>query len=796
MRTFLYILCCLYMSQLLFAANEKQQFEIRLQNGRKMKIEVCEAGIFRIRITPHPVYAESLLQRYGILKTEWDPVTVSKKENASRFELATDQYKLSVDKKEGVLSVSDTKGKTILEKVWFRPGSDPLCTDLGKVINKKYLDLKVYSNSSGIIGDDKNPKTERDRIETGDYRDNSIISIALKKDERFYGGGSTSRDHIQHRGELLRMWTTYQHTEIPQPFLLSSENWGIFNNTTRKHFFDIGSYDPNTFSIYNTVDEADFYLMFGNSMPDIIHAYTTVTGKPFLLPKWAYGLNFGPNMLEDQFDILNDAIRFRESRVPCDMFWLEPQWMEKRYDFSTKKKWNYQKFSAEPYWLANTYPKQESHRLFIGRLHGMGFHVCLWLCIEYDQSLVAEDELAAKAGKPQSGQEHWMDHLMHFVDNGVDGFKLDPARTIDEHPDFAYYNGRSDKEMHNLNQILMPKQLYTTFHQHKGIRPFQHYTAGWAGTQHWSASTSGDNGGGRTALFDQINLGMSGFLNTSCDVMNVAKEQELQSLHFGLFLPWVQINSWYSLHQPFYFPEHRKNIYRDYVQLRYSLMPYIYSAALEGAQTGMPIVRSMPMMFPDDRKTDDMVYQYMFGENLLVGIFSDSIYLPKGNWIDYWTGEKLSGGREIKHRIPENRAGLLFVREGSIIPYQKEMQYIGEKALDTLIVRVYPKETTTYTLYEDDGLTFNYQNGAIASTRFECKQKEGRTEFTVFPVEGSYEGMYRSRTYELEIDMPERPGQVLIDNHPITEWQYGGDHKVRLTLHQQRTSDKVTVSLL
>ena len=133
--------------------------------------------------------------------------------------------------------------------------------------------------------------------------------------------------------------------------------------------------------------------------------------------------------------------------------------------------------------------------------------------------------------------------------------------------------------MHNLNQILLPKQMYKMMREHTGLRSWHHYTAGWSGTQHWSASTSGDNGGGRTALFDQLNLGMSGFLNTSCDVMNVNKDEELQSLHFGLFLPWVQINSWYSLHQPFYFPEKEKKMYRDYVKLRYALMPYIYSSA-------------------------------------------------------------------------------------------------------------------------------------------------------------------------------------------------------------------------
>lgn len=784
MKKIYYLLVCLFFLQSVFAAGEKQIFDIRLQNGLNMNVEVCTDGIFRIRVTPHSTFSESLMQRYGIIKTDWSPVPVSQKDNKQQFEVSTGAYRLKIDKKTGAISVSDRKGRVIIEKVIFLTSADPLCTDLGEVINAKYKDMKVPNNGT-IIGDDKNPGSMKDQAETGDYKNVSILSISLKDGERFYGGGSTSRDHIQHRGELLRMWTTYQHTEIPMPFMISSENWGIFNNTTRKNFFDIGSYQPDVFSIYNTTDEADFYLMFGSSMPDVINDYTAITGRPYLLPKYAYGLCFGPNMLEDQFDILNDAVRFREMGVPCDLFWLEPQWMEKRYDFSTKKKWNYQKFSAEAYWDSTRYPKKENHRLLIGRLHGMGYHMGLWLCIEYDLSVPEEDALAKAMGKPLSGQEHWMEHLKNFVDNGVDGFKMDPARTIDEHPNFKYYNGHTDKEMHNLNQILLPKQMYKMMREHTGLRSWHHYTAGWSGTQHWSASTSGDNGGGRTALFDQLNLGMSGFLNTSCDVMNVNKDEELQSLHFGLFLPWVQINSWYSLHQPFYFPEKEKKMYRDYVKLRYALMPYIYSAALEGAQTGMPIVRSMPLMFPDDRKTDDMVYQYMFGQNFLVGIFSDSIYLPKGNWFDFWTGEKLAGGREIKHVIPDNRAGLLFVREGTIIPFQKDMQFIGEKPLDTLMVKVFPKDISSYTMYEDDGKTYDYENGAIAATRFECKQSGRTVEFTVFPVEGSYDGMCKARTYELEIDVPQRPSEVLVNNIPVTDWQYGDDHKARVSLHQE-----------
>ena len=169
----------------------------------------------------------------------------------------------------------------------------------------------------------------------------------------------------------------------------------------------------------------------------------------------------------------------------------------------------------------------------------MGYHLGLWVCEEYDLSITEEDEIAASLGLPQSGQEHWMDHLTTFIDMGVEGFKLDPARTLDEHTYRKYHNGRQDKEMHNLNQVLLPKQLSSMYRKHTGKRGWCHYCAGWSGTQHWGASTSGDNGGGKVALFDQLNLGNSGYMNTSCDVMFVPRDEMMQSLNIGTFLPWI-----------------------------------------------------------------------------------------------------------------------------------------------------------------------------------------------------------------------------------------------------------------
>lgn len=593
-----------------------------------------------------------------LIKTDWSEVKTDISDKGGVWTLKTPEYSLAINKKTGVMTVKDSKGGKVIREVRFLPEKEGLCREMRSFINEKYADLKVADNGGGIIGDDNGKFGEVDKHEIPAADAVSILSISMEDGERFYGGGSTSRDHIQHRGEFLRMWTTYQQTEIPMPFMMSSRGWGVYNNSTRKSFFDIGNQQKSKFNIINTFDEADFYLMMGKDMPAILNEYTLVTGRTYVLPKWAYGLCFGPNMREEQFDILNDAVRFRQFDVPCDVFWLEPQWMEKRYDFSTKKKWNYDRFSPEPYWLQDQYPKTMHNRLFIGKLRSMGFHLGLWLCEEYDLSIQEEDIIAERTGGKLSGQEHWMDHLTVFMDQGVEGFKLDPARTIDNHTNWEYYNGRTDKEMHNLNQVLLPKQMRELGRKYNGKRTWHHYCGGWSGTQRWTASTSGDNGGGKTALYDQLNLGMSGFLNTSCDVMSVPRELEMQGLHFGLFLPWVQINSWFSMMHPFYYAKEEQDIYRFYVKLRYSLAPYIYSMALEAAQNGMPIVRSMPLCFPDDRNCDDMTYQYMFGDNFCVGIFTNEIYLPKGTWTDAWSGEKIvSKGETFTREYPSNRAG-------------------------------------------------------------------------------------------------------------------------------------------
>lgn len=792
MKKILLAVACFAMTLL---AQANPTHKVKINDGLTVSVEACSESIFRIKVSPRKDFTESLMERYELIKTDWSEVKTDISDKGGVWTLKTPEYSLAINKKTGVMTVKDAKGGKVIREVRFLPEKEGLCGEMRSFINEKYADLKVADNGGGIIGDDNGKFGEVDKHEIPAADAVSILSFSMEDGERFYGGGSTSRDHIQHRGEFLRMWTTYQQTEIPMPFMMSSRGWGVYNNSTRKSFFDIGNQQKSKFNIINTFDEADFFLMMGKDMPAILNEYTLVTGRTYVLPKWAYGLCFGPNMREEQFDILNDAVRFRQFDVPCDVFWLEPQWMEKRYDFSTKKKWNYDRFSPEPYWLQDQYPKTMHNRLFIGKLRSMGFHLGLWLCEEYDLSIQEEDIIAERTGGKLSGQEHWMDHLTVFMDQGVEGFKLDPARTIDNHTNWEYYNGRTDKEMHNLNQVLLPKQMRELGRKYNGKRTWHHYCGGWSGTQRWTASTSGDNGGGKTALYDQLNLGMSGFLNTSCDVMSVPRELEMQGLHFGLFLPWVQINSWFSMMHPFYYAKEEQDIYRFYVKLRYSLAPYIYSMALEAAQNGMPIVRSMPLCFPDDRNCDDMTYQYMFGDNFCVGIFTNEIYLPKGTWTDAWSGEKIvSKGETFTREYPSNRAGLLFIREGAIIPTQPDVEYLGARPFDRVILKVYPHGDSAYTMLDDDGESYEYENGGIASTLFESHERDGGVEVVVNPVQGSFKGMPSEREYSFRIQRDSRPASVSLNGAAVQDWTYE-DGMVCLSAGKVGISEKIVVSV-
>ena len=769
--------------------------KIDLASGLKLRIELCTNEIVRIRASVDVSFKESLLERYQIIKTDWSDFDYKTQVNGDEIELRTSQFIMTVNRVTGILSVSGSNGTSLVKEIKLLPTATTAdCCGLPESLQKYFCAKKP---DGVIIGDTANPgemhKTEA--VKTEAVKENfSIAELSINEGVRFYGGGSASRTHIQHRGSALQFWAAYQKSEAPMPFLVCSEGWGIFNNTTTKNYFDVGRFNADKLFAVDTAHGLDFYLIFANDMESVIEAYTSLTGKPYLLPKWAYGLAFGSNILENQFNVLDNALRFRQEQIPCDLYWLEPQWMEKNYDFSTAKKWNESRFQANYRWLPDLDDPKRSN-LFLARMQELGFKVALWMNADHDLSIEEEDCLAAKAGLPPSGLEHWFPHLRTFIDQGVAGFKFDPCRTINEHPELQYHNGRGDAEMHNLNQVLLLKQMCRTFRNHTGKRGFHHYCGAYAGSQRWGAMTVGDNGGGPKTLFDILNHAFCGNTNMAIDALeDVAVKGP--AIHYTFFTPWVQLNSWAWMLHPWYYNDRDKEMFRFYAQLRYSLIPYIYSAAIEASRTGMPIVRPMVLAYPDDRNLGECVNQFMFGENILVGAFTDTVYLPEGNWIDYWTGIKHAGKQTLKCDIPENRGGPLFIKSGAIIPCQKTAPYIGDQPAGTIILKVYPEGQSSCTLLEDDGMSFNYETGAIAATKFDCHAEGNQVEFTFHSPQGIYSGMLKERTYELEMTLAYKPVRVSLNGKIIDNWKYADKGILKITVHGSGSAEEKTQKLI
>ncbi len=778
--------CCLLLNAQPSSGNI---FTFSLHDNYTIQIEVCSNEIIHLH-SANGSFSQSLMERYGILKVDWPDAEVqSKNENGNQI-IQTAQFQLVFNQVTGELLVKDVKGNTIINSIRFIGHKDLLYTDLSQSLENYFGKSK---SGGGIIGDTAWSGTKNENVEITDPYNSSVIEISLNKNERFYGAGSASRDHIQHRGSALKIWASYQKSEAPMPFLMSSAGWGIFNNTTLKNYFDVGRYNPDKLFLYTTAEEIDFYLMLGDNMVDVIEQYTTLTGKPYLLPRWAYGLAFGSNILENQFNVLDNALRFRKEQIPCDIYWLEPQWMKKTYDFSTQKEWNTDRFQASYEWM-NDPANPKATNLFISRMNDLGFKTVLWLCADHDLTIEEEDNLSVRSGQTSSGMEHWFPHLNKFVDQGIAGFKLDPGRTLDEHPAMKYYNGKTDAEMHNLNQVLLQKQMYRTFREHTGMRSFHHYCGGYAGSQHWGAATVGDNGGNIKSLYDIINQSFTGNSNVAVDALeDVAIKGP--GIHYAFFTPWVQVNSWAWLLHPWYYNEHDKMLFRFYAQLRYSLLPYIYSSAVNSSITGQPIVWPMALAYPEDSLLTGTLQQYMFGESLLVGAFTNSIRLPEGSWIDYWTGTTYTGKQWINCQVPENRGGPLFIKTGAIIPCQKPTQYTGAQLPDTLIVKVYPDKQNSYELLEDDGISFGYENGQIAATRFDCDQSGKAIHFHIHPVNGTYKGMSGTRTYLLEFYFQGKPRQVWVNNKKTRDWKFDAG-KLSITIQQGNRSEKQMITIL
>lgn len=582
-------------------------------------------------------------------------------------------------------------------------------------------------------------------------------TFEVADNERFYGLGEASRDKLELRGRAYQNWTYYQYNEIPIPYFMSSAGWGVLINANGRHFVDICEQEENRVTLCGECDHLDIFVLYG-TMPEMLKSYAKLTGKSMVLPGWAYGFTYVAPIFADQFEVMRHAERFRVEHIPVDMFSLEPGWASKFYDYSLNTSWNLEKFHMPPWHKGRDCPDT-----FVSALRRMGIHTSLWFCDSYDLTDEAERQYR---DDDVNKFEPWYKHLGEQTAFGIDGFKLDPADFVWKcHPDLVYSNGVSQLQMHNLNQVLLTKQVYEGFKNQTGLRSMHHYCGGYMGSQKWSAATTGDNGGEHGAMIWLLTLAMSGFSNTTVDMHIFTHE----SLHFGFLVPWAHHNAWSGLRQPWWAGKEHYDMYKFYAKLRYSLFPYIYSSALEAHEEAMPMVRPLPLMFPEFEGGFDNICQYMFGPSLMVVAYTNEVKLPEGKWQDYWTGDIYEGPASITVKVPENRGGALLVKRGAIIPMTNgDIDCIRDYDKTNIVLDVYPEGDSEYILREDDMLTPAYENATSCHTLIKCSADEIGTKITIGAPAGDYEGKPASRSFTVKIHGGSENVSVVCENEKDT----------------------------
>lgn len=601
-------------------------------------------------------------------------------------------------------------------------------------------------------------------------------SVTVDEEEKFYGLGDADRSTLEKRGTEHLIWVENVKCYIPFPVLLSSKGWGIFSSTTYKQKFDICKKDRDTVSVYANNGPCDIVIFTGKGYKGLLKEFRRITGFAKLMPKYAYGLSYVANQKIDAFNMINEMYTLRKEGIPCDVYGLEPEWMEHRYDATVDKKMNPVKFYI-PYWMDMNCMHDNT---FFRPIREMNYKLSLWLCCNYDLSYEEErNAVMPKADTaddmddgnteylkdrvwddPNFSTPQWMDkltikdqpwfeHLKKFVDMGASAFKLDGAWQIDMHPDRLYGNGMNDDEMHNLYPLIYAKQMSSGFEDHTKRRSLVYSSGGFAGIQQYVATWAGDTGGGPKPLVSMLNLAMSGHVNTTCD-MDTHNEK---GIHFGFLQPWSQQCNWDYWNQPWLFDQKLKDTYIYYDRLRYSLLPYLYSAAYEAYIDVTPIMRPLIYDWPNDKKAVNILNEYMLGRYLLVASFIDGkIYLPKGTWIDMFTNEEYTGGKYYNYIIPVGKGGALFILKGAILPKVYGLLSVPQEAFSEYTLECYPNEKkTSFTIYEDDGISLEYKDGRRTEAHITCQKKGDSVWITISRRKGDFDGKPKDVRYDIRI---------------------------------------------
>jgi alpha-D-xyloside xylohydrolase len=526
------------------------------------------------------------------------------------------------------------------------------------------------------------------------------VDLSSQPHEHYLGFGERF-DSLDQRGKEVDLWVEDGAqcglTYFPIPFYISTAGYGLLIDTDVRCIVRMATHDdPEVVSIRNAASSLKLTLFTGATPKDILSTYTGLAGRPQTPPDWVFGPWKSRDwQTADQIGIQEDVEKQLELGLPATVKLIDARWETA-----------YHTFQFDP----RKFPDPQA---MIDHIHDHGSRLVVWIspwmavdnytdpndfyydCLEkgyfiknpqgeaYVSQLGLNPMLVGSCidfTNPEA-VNWWQENIRRLAEMGVDGFNTDFGEQIPE--DAVFFDGRTGREMHNIYPRLYNK---ITFEAMQTGQPGMLLArAGWHGSQRLSAIWAGDqssdfayNSGLRTAIIAGQSAGASGFPYWGCDIGgyfgNPTDEVYMRWIQLGAFSPIMMVHG-AGLREPWAFSEQTLDVYRRYARLHTDLFPYIKYYADLAAETGVPIMRAMPLEFPGYTETwgELAEHQYCFGSELLVAPvhygFSRvrPVYLPEGDWRDFWSGALLSGGRVIQCKAEIDQIPV-FARTGSIIP--------------------------------------------------------------------------------------------------------------------------------
>jgi alpha-D-xyloside xylohydrolase len=699
-------------------------FVCELANGDPIDymVDIIEPDVFRFRMNPSGIQDSPSDM---LLKTAFPP---------SKFEI--------LESEDGLLIVT-ARIRVEFPRSWQITAYDDPRPGYGKVFFSERTDDRSYGPGFEV------PPTGFDISETGDVTIRE--SIAVTPGESFYGLGEkfTSLDKWN---QEIPMWavdsgnvSSYRSYKNV-PFLLSSQGYGLFVHSSFPMLFRMGCESSVTYSIHIDDSQLDLFLIYGPDLKKILQKYSQLTGFAPVPPKWSFGFWISRAGYRSRETVENVVLEMRKRGFPCDVLHLDPWWMGEGPWCSYR-------------WDETNFPNPAE---MMAWMRDKGFRTCLWIhpYVPKDTPLYEEGKQAGYFIKTAEGEVSkvleafsgedlgavdftnpeaciwWQAKLETLLDMGVAVFKTDFGEQAPI--EAVYADGRTGLEMHNIYPLIYNRTAFELTKRKFG-RGLVWGRAAYAGSQRYPVQWGGDSYSTLDQLACQVKAlqgyGLSGVPFCSHDVGGFdynphffddtyhidfkesydGKVKDTYPKDAEVYVRWMQVGV-FSSHvrahgkqdrEPWTFGEEAEVICKKYLNLRYRLMPYIYSQAVISSKTALPMVRPMVLEFQEDPTTQRMDLQYMFGDSFLVAPVLTrhhevQVYLPKGQWVDYWTKEVVNGNQWLTVSAPLDTLPL-WIREGSIIPHGPEMDYVDEKALDPLTIEIYtPKSENHFSIEEED----------------------------------------------------------------------------------------------